>query len=254
MMNRLGVSRESLEFEPHVEPQVSAGSFSKSAAGQPHAFFAPMHYEPNYAYPLIVWLHGPGDDEGQLKRIMPFVSLRNYVSAAIRGTMPFATARGNVGFTWGQLPSQLVLAEQRLFAAVDAVQSKFHVSSRRVFLAGAGAGGTMAFRLAMDHPTRFAGVLSLGGEFPVGGTPLARLSDARQVPIFLSCGRDSRQYPSSVVCENLKLLHTAGMNVTLRQYPCGHEVIPQMLEDMDRWIMELVVGGSSGSNSRMGNG
>ena len=51
------------------------------------ALFAPMHYESNYAYPLIVWLHGANDDERQLKRIMPFVSLRNYVAVSPRGTV-----------------------------------------------------------------------------------------------------------------------------------------------------------------------
>jgi phospholipase/carboxylesterase len=97
----------------------------------------------------------------------------------------------------------------------------------------------------LNHPRRFAGVLSLGGEFPVGGTPLAAFADARQVPIFLACGRDSQRYPVPVVCDNLKLLHAAGMDLVLRQYPGGHDVSPQMLADMDRWIMALVTAGSA---------
>ena len=28
---------------------------------------APLHYEPNYAYPLLAWLHGSGGDERELK-------------------------------------------------------------------------------------------------------------------------------------------------------------------------------------------
>jgi hypothetical protein len=35
-------------------------------------------------------------------------------------------------------------------------------------------------------------------------------------------------------------LHAAGMLVTLRQYPCGHELAPQMLVDVDRWIIEQI--------------
>jgi hypothetical protein len=42
------------------------------------------------------------------------------------------------------------------------------------------------------------------------------------------------------VCEDLRLLHTAGLSVTLRQYPCGHELAPQMLADANRWIMEQI--------------
>jgi phospholipase/carboxylesterase len=257
MMNRLEVSRDSSNLNlsktnslqrADAAHNVSSGTFSRSTADCPQAFLSPLHYEPNYAYPLIVWLHGPGRDEGQLKRIMPCVSLRNYVSTSIRGTAASvggaggASAGGEVGFTWLQSELHVNLAEHRLFSALETAQVRFNISPRRIFLAGIDCGGTMAFRLAMNHPTRFAGVLSIGGEFPVGGAPLARISDARSVPIFLATGRDSQRYPAAAVCNNLKLLHSAGMDVTLRQYPCGHELWPQMLADMDRWIMELVVG------------
>ncbi len=71
--------------------EVEGGRFSALPdVGQ--TLFAPIHYESNYAYPLIVWLHGPHDDERQLKRIMPFVSLRNYVGVSPRGTEAAAPA------------------------------------------------------------------------------------------------------------------------------------------------------------------
>ncbi len=38
------------------------------------------------------------------------------------------------------------------------------------------------------------------------------------------------------------MFHAAGMHVTLRQYPCGDELNPQMLHDMNVWIMEQVTG------------
>jgi phospholipase/carboxylesterase len=109
-----------------------------------------------------------------------------------------------------------------------------------VFLAGYDCGGTMAFRIAMQHPDLFAGVLSIGGGFPSGRTPLARLPEARRMPIFLACGRDSRKYPQERVCDDLRLFHSAGMAVSLRQYPCGQEIAIQMLGDLDRWIMEQI--------------
>jgi phospholipase/carboxylesterase len=220
--------------------EVGSGVFSRLATRAPASYFAPLHYESNYAYPIVVWLHGTGDDEGQLKRVMPEVSLRNYVGLGLRGTAKCTSPRGAAGYTWPQSSDHLACAEQALFDAVDEARKKFHVSPRRVFIAGFDSGGTMAFRLAMSHPTRFAGVLSLGGEFPMGGTPLVRLADARRVPIFLATGRTSQKYPAATVCQNLKLFHAAGMNVDLRQYPCGDELMTMMLADMDRWIMRQI--------------
>ena len=220
----------------------TSGQFLPARRGTQTALFTPLHYEPNYAYPLLVWLHGPGDDENQLKRIMPLVSLRNYVAVAVRGPSQVHRAGGRTGYTWTRHRALVTLADEPVFDAIEMAQSRFNVSPDRIFLAGFDCGGTMAFRLGMDHPRHFAGVLSLCGEFPAGRTPLRRLTEARRLPIFLTSGRDSRRYPPMTVCDHLRLFHSAGMQVALRQYPCGHEITPGMLADMDRWIMDQVAG------------
>lgn len=202
--------------------------------------FAPLHYEPKYRYPLVVWLHGPRESELQLRKVMPQLSVRNYVGIAPRGT---ATANHPNTYTWGTGAAELELAEQRIFAAIASAREKFHVGEDRIFLAGFDRGGTMALRVGLKHPDLFAGLISLGGAFPKGGTPLLELDRARRLPIFLACGRESQNYPTTDVCENLRLMHSAGIHVTLRQYPCGQQVDPGMLADVDRWIIERVTGG-----------
>lgn len=205
----------------------------------PHALFVPMHYEPNYSYPLVVWLHGPGDDERQLQRIMPLISLRNYLAVGPRAT---ANVKGRRGYEWRQSEREIDAAESAVFHCIDLVSERFNVASQRVFLAGFAGGGTMAFRLGLRHPQRFAGVLSLCGAFPSGHMPLARLSQARRLPLFIAHGRDAENYSVDQSCDELRLFHSAGLSVTLRQYPCGEELTTNMLSDMDRWMMELVTG------------
>jgi phospholipase/carboxylesterase len=205
------------------------------------ALFTPLHYEPNYAYPLVVWLHGAGGTEQQLRKVMPLVSLRNYVGVAPRGTVAMDEDDSLAGFRWSQNDDQISLAAQRIMESVDEALERFNIARRRIFLAGMDCGGTMAFRLAMRYPDWFSGVLSLGGEFPQGHTPFMRLSEARRIGVFVACGRESKTYPSNQVCDDLRLWHSAGMSVTLRQYPCGDEITADMFSDMDRWIMEQVV-------------
>ena len=65
-MNRLqDLSPPDVEFPSSMDPSpvVVAGRFSTAGRKHPCAVFAPLHYEANYAYPLLVWLHGPADDE-----------------------------------------------------------------------------------------------------------------------------------------------------------------------------------------------
>ncbi len=201
------------------------------------ALFGPLHYEPGYGYPLIVWLHGDGEDERQLTRVMPLISMRNYVAVAPRGTH---VAADQGGFGWHQSEEAIAQADQRVRGGIAAARRKFHVSAKRVFLAGFGTGGTMAFRLAMRSPSLYAGVLSLCGPFPRDYAPLGQLDDARRLPVLLAAGRDSCEYPPEQVCDDLRLFHTAGLSTSLRQYPCGQELSPQMLADMDRWMIEQI--------------
>jgi phospholipase/carboxylesterase len=221
--------------------QAGSASFSTRQFDFAHALFAPMHYVPGYAYPLVVWLHGCGSDERQLQRVMPLVSMQNYVAVAPRGLqMPDEGETGRPSYGWLQTDEHIQQAEQHVFDAIELAGRKFHVSRSRVFLTGFDAGGTMAMRIAMSHPARFAGVLSLCGAFPTGRTPFCNLVAARRLGIFLASGRGSQGYPAAQVCEDLRLLHTAGLSITLRQYPCGHELMPQMLADVDRWIIEQI--------------
>lgn len=220
---------------------VELGTFQRDTGSPvPHTLFVPIHYEPNYAYPLIVWLHGPGDNERQLQRIMPLVSLRNYLAVGPRATSRCASTRG--GFAWRQDESDIARAESAVFHCIDAVSNRFHVAPRRIFIAGYADGGTMALRLGLRFPDRFAGALSLGGAFPEGHAPLARLASVRRLPLFMASGRDGQNYSIEDCCQELRLFHAAGLSVTLRQYPCGDEIVTNMLSDIDRWIMEQVTG------------
>jgi len=219
---------------------IESGVFSAGSLDTASSLFIPLHYEPGYAYPLVVWLHGEGDDERQLMRVMPLISMRNYLALGLRGTN---SPSGEKGYGWPPSESSVAAAEQRIFDSIDAIRLKYNVARRRVFLAGFGSGGTMAYRVALAHPGRFAGVLSLCGPFPEGTKLLGNLGELRQLPLFLAVGRDSEAYPPEQVCDSLRLFHTAGLSITLRQYPCGQELAPQMLTDVDRWMIEQITSG-----------
>jgi len=242
-MNRIKQSVKAHLKSSEDQPfRLESPPFSASWQKTICALFAPLHYEPGYAYPLLVWLHGRGTDEGQLMRIMSQVSIRNYLAVAPRGLRLCGTEGSDrESYGWQQSADHIQQAEQRIFDSIETARRRFHVARQRVFLAGFDCGGTMAFRVAMNHPARFAGVLSLCGAFPSGSAPFGNLLQARRLPLFLACGRDSREYASAEVCQNLRLFHAAGLSITLRQYPCGHQLAPQMLADVNRWVMEQIV-------------
>ncbi|MBN2579324.1 MAG: hypothetical protein JXB10_10065 [Pirellulales bacterium] len=249
---------------PFPQKPVHIPTFSLDAALQPvgksdsaYSLFVPLHYERRYAYPLLVWLHGPGSDQRQLPEVMRQISIQNYLAAAPRGNRVPAATEGSSegdspifsakksgqspnGFDWLQTDEAIQEAEQRVFEIIDLTAQKYHFSRRRIFLSGYASGGTMALRLALRHPRCFAGAASFGGALPGGQTPLGNLADARKLNLLILCGRKSSVYPPQAVCENLRLLHAAGIPVSLREYPYAEELAPVMLADLNRWIIEQI--------------
>lgn len=218
-----------------------AAVFSRRAVEPPLAIFAPLHYEPNYAYPLIVWLHGSGDSEKQLLRIMPRVSMRNYVAVAPRGQAPSAK-RGD-GFVWTEDTPHIDHSTESILASIEYASQRFHISHNRMFLAGFGSGGTLALRIALADPARFAGAVSLCGPLPTGSTPFGRLKEARRLTFMIATGANSTTYPYPQVLDDLRLMRAAGIPTELHQYDCGDEICGNMLADMDRFMMRLIADG-----------
>lgn len=196
-----------------------------------------MHYESGYAYPLIVWLHGPGDNEDQLRTVLPLVSMRNHVAVAPQGT---SEDESHGAFCWKQSYEDITEATQRTLDCIDIAQDRYHIHPERIFIAGYDCGGTMALRLAIENPELFAGAISLGGPLPRRLNLLRRVNEARHLPLLIANALEGQKYAPEQVCRDLRLLHAAGFSLDLRQYPCGDELTTKMLSDMDNWILKRI--------------
>ena len=208
----------------------------------PRCFFGPVHYEPGYAYPLVVWLHGAGEDERQLGRIMPQVSLRNYVAVAPRGWTQ-SPARGQRAIAWPDGRGADAAAETRVYESIAAAMARYHIGRDRVYLAGQGRGGTAALRIAVANPRRFAGAASLGGPLPRDATLFHNLDEARELPLFFGVAEDDAAAAADWDAD-LRLLHAAGLQATVFRYLLCEESddgpSPAMLADLNRWMMRIV--------------
>ncbi len=202
------------------------------------AIFLPLHYEKNYSYPLIIWLHDDGASQHQLPDVMFDISIRNYMAVAPRGP----EKDWGAGYCWPQTSQCVHQSMCSVMAAIDEVRGRFNISNERIYIAGIGNGGTMAFRLGCLQPEVFAGVISLNGRFPEDEAPLSQYRMCRELPVFWAHARKSETFVEADLCEQLRLLHIAGFSLTLRQYPCGDDMMPQVLNDVNVWIMDAING------------
>lgn len=210
--------------------------------------FGPEKYEPRYDYPLVVWLHSCNSSEREIESVMPALSMQNYVACAPRGTL----ACGEAGhlYRWGMSATCAAIAEEIVFESIESACSQFSIDRKKVFLAGFGGGATMAWRIALRYPQRFSGVISICGDFPHENQPLTNLGEARELSTLWMYGAHSECCGIQRVCDSLPILHSASLPVDIRQYPCGDELLSNMLVDVNSWVMERVTS-TPAENSRV---
>ncbi|MBQ5788843.1 MAG: hypothetical protein IIW01_01015 [Thermoguttaceae bacterium] len=256
----VAVPRTASAFELAVESFSPRRNGEARSSAFPHFLVAPIKYEKNYPYPLLVWLHDSGSSEAELFDVAPQISSRNYVAVAPRGLaasradlvckrsngrLVVEKTRRETYYNWPETEEGVSQAENLVFHSIDQALAKFNVHRRRVFLLGRGTGGTMALRVALRNPREFAGVVSIDGAFPtLDRQPLRSWREARDLPILLTTGLGSSAIPQ-LTPKQLGLFHTAGLTVVIRQYNerpdeknAAETRMKKILLDVNRWTME----------------
>lgn len=211
----------------------------EAAQRLPIRTFLPTGYEPNYAYPLLVFFHGHGGNEEQILHLAPRLSRRNYIAIGLRGSQLLGQrSDGAMGYTWASDGHCNAQIEDYVLHAVAQTRRNYHIHSERIYLAGICEGAASAYRLGLTFPDRFAGVISLNGSLPPRGSLYLRLPEIRGLRVFIGHGIANAVQPLGSARSDSRLLYTAGLDVCMQTYPTTHRLHPDMLRDINRWIIE----------------
>jgi phospholipase/carboxylesterase len=202
--------------------------------------FLPFGYEPNYAYPLLVFFHGHGSNEEQILRLAPRLSRRNFICIGLRGKEFLGErADGTRAFTWGTDGDCDAQTEDYVLGAIEQTRRNYHVHSERIYLAGICEGAPYAYRMGLTFPEKFAGVISLNGSLPPRGSLFLRLPEIKQLKVFIGHGIANAVVPLGMAKSDCRLLYTAGVDVRMHTYPATNRLHPDMLRDINRWIIDM---------------
>jgi phospholipase/carboxylesterase len=203
--------------------------------------FLPTGYEPNYPYPLLVFLHGHGGSEEQILRLAPQLSRRNYICIGLRGPRALGLRdNGFPAYSWDGEDQDGADIEEYVFRAIEQTRRHYHVHSERIYLAGYHEGATLAYQLGLMYPERFAGIISLNGAMAREGRPLLRLPEVRHLRVLIGHGTHNSVVPLELARQDFRLLYTAGLSIDMHTYAVNHGIHLDMLRDINRWIMHAI--------------
>ncbi len=204
------------------------GGLAVAPLSPPTSVRRPIGYEPNYAYPLLVWFHDAGEDERSIRRVLPAVSDRNYVGLALRGER-----RQAGGYDWRIGPSAAATRAGRLAEFVRELRGDCNIHTERIVLAGSGAGANAAAQTFFSRPEWFGGFAAFG----VTAAALPAIADpdaaTAEKPALIGSPSDADRK------ELLSRLGRAGLSVTARQEAVATQ---ESLRHLNRWLLAAVCG------------
>jgi phospholipase/carboxylesterase len=170
--------------------------------------YLPDGYLPRYPYPLLMVFGGP-----PAGRLLPQMSRRNFVGVSV------SAADAD--------PADAVRT------ALVAVRRVCHVHTERVYVVGIGDGCGDAYRAALPLAGQVAGVAALGGTTPTDRRPLLPFRSGKDLRVLISHGRDQ----AARADRDHRLFYAAGADVSVYRHPTAAAFHPDMLRDLNRWVM-----------------
>jgi polyhydroxybutyrate depolymerase len=135
--------------------------------GRPFQLHVPAGYQPARKVPLVVLLHGHESSAAQQERyfqLTPESNRRGFLYAMPDGTQDRDGKRfWNATDACCDTYHSGVDDSAYLSRVLDAVESAYSVDTARVYLVGYSNGGFMAYRMACEHSTRIAAIVSVAG-------------------------------------------------------------------------------------------
>jgi phospholipase/carboxylesterase len=205
----------------------------------------PGGYDSARTYPLLVALHGYGDDAAGFIRAFGPATWAHCFVAVPEAEYPLP----NGGFSWFQLTRDRSLweaADRRTAAAVvgliDALRSSYRIGP--VFVLGFSQGAALAYMTGFLEPSVVSGVLAISGRLPPIDTlgAIVRSADleaARRVPVFVARGRDDQAVSRRSFVDQAAFLAARGFAVTRFEFAGGHDLPAEVTARAARWVQEV---------------
>jgi dipeptidyl aminopeptidase/acylaminoacyl peptidase len=203
---------------------------------QPYSVRIPGNYRATTRYPLLVYLHGSGeDDRDQLTRTW-FPDDFILVAPRARGTSNWYTADH---------------AQDDIREAIDDACANYSVDRSRIVLMGFSMGGYGVYRTFLEDPKRYRALAVFSGipRVPGGGSGApdlleneSLLAAFRSMPMFVFHGGKDRNCPIEQTRSLVSRLEQAGATVAFHlEEDKGHEAPgAATLSAFHEWIRRIV--------------
>ena len=193
--------------------------------------------------PTVVAIHGHGANGQDLIGLAPHLGGGRVLMLCPQAEFPI----GPGSYTWFDRPpdgSRSVEEVERVAAAlrvfIDATVQRVGGDPARVVILGFSQGGTLAYRLGLAEPRRFAGIAALSTYLPDDLVGAVDREAVGAVPLLVQHGTSDPMIDVERARASRDLLTSIGAQPEYLEYPMAHEIGRQSLTDLDRWVTRVL--------------
>ncbi|KYG67766.1 serine esterase [Bdellovibrio bacteriovorus] len=207
------------------------------------AIYIPAKEKSQGKSPVIIALHGVGSNEKDLAELASSLDPR-FAVLSLRAPLvmgPESFAWFQVRFTAeGPLHNREEAESSRLLLKDFIHQLKSHpeVDSRKIVLLGFSQGTIMSLSLGFTEPELIRGMVAIGGrtlqEVSQGVVPDGTVTSTPRV--LLMHGLHDNKLPLFHAEATAETLKKAGFAFNFKTYNAGHEISPEMRDDISEWL------------------
>ena len=200
----------------------------------------------------VIWLHGLGADGHDFEPIVPELNLPEDTS--IRFIFPHAPIRSVTINDGAEMRAWYDFAPHSETAGTDDIAQSTDqltdfivreidrgIPSHNILLAGFSQGGVIALNTGTRCDKRLAGILALSTYLHDFTGTQAAMSDANlAIPIMMAHGTQDPMIPVMRAATSRENLIRLGYDVRWFDYPMGHQVCMEEIEEISAFFAELL--------------
>lgn len=215
---------------------------------------APMILQPPQAVDAsVIWLHGLGADRYDF---LPVAEMLQEHLPSTRFILPQAPTRPvtiNGGWSmpsWYDIlamsparaidQAQLEESADQVIALIEAERAE-GIAAERIVLAGFSQGGAVVLHTAfLRYAQPLGGVLALSTYAPTFSDDMQMADTKRQLPVLCLHGKFDDVVTPDMGRAAYDRLQASGVPAQWHDYPMGHEVLPEEIRDIAKWLSQLL--------------
>lgn len=225
-----------------AEEKTSPDYLVSTTTYQNYKLKLPPDYDPDKNYPLLVGLHGLGDNSENFFKLGENIS--DFFYAVPQAPYPLSTGT-NIGYSWSRqeelnpnsLNESWLKSAQFVVDMIDLIKSRYKISN--VYLFGFSQGGHLSYLTGLKYHDKIKAIAPFGAWLPDDILAPEDLQQAAGLEIFIAHGKEDRVVEFSQAERACEVLSDHGFTIEKEYYEGGHQLSRDAINNAFNWFRQM---------------